>query len=71
MLNGKIIMVVIDWFKVIYFIKWICEDFECFFYLIGNFFYNLVCKWFVYLVYDLNGFFMDEGEVEQMENGGK
>ena len=47
------------------------EDFERPSYLTGNFFHNLARKWPVHPAYDPNGFPMDEGEVEQMENGGK
>ena len=51
--------------------KWTREDFERPSYLTGNFFHNLARKWPVHPAYDPNGFPMDEGEVEQMENGGK
>lgn len=70
-LNGKITTAVTDWFKVTYSTKWTREDFERPSYLTGNFFHNLARKWPVHPAYDPNGFPMDEGEVEQMENGGK
>ena len=70
-LNGKITTAVTDWFKVAYSTKWTREDFERPTYLTGNFFHNLARKWPVHPAYDPNGFPMDEGEVEQMENGGK
>ena len=70
-LNGKITTAVTDWFKVTYSTKWTREDFERPTYLTGSFFHNLARKWPVHPAYDPNGFPMDEGEVEQMENGGK
>lgn len=70
-LNGKITNQVTDWFSVTYNIKWTREDFERPTYLTSSFFHNLARKWPVHPAYDPNGFPMDEGEVEQMENGGK
>ena len=70
-LNGKVTNKVSDWFTVTYNAKWTREDFERPTYLTGNFFHNLARKWPVQPAYDPNGFPMDEGEVEQMENGGK
>lgn len=70
-LNSKITSTVTDWFKITLNTKWTREDFQRPTYLTGNFFHNLARKWPVHPAYDPNGFPMDEGEVEQMENGGK
>ena len=70
-LNGKITNQVTDWFSITYNMKWTREDFERPTYLTSSFFHNLARKWPVHPAYDPNGFPMDEGEVEQMENGGK
>lgn len=70
-LNAKISTAVTDWFKVTLNTKWTREDFNRPTYLTGQFFHNLARKWPVHPAYDPNGFPMDEGEVEQMENGGK
>ena len=69
-MNAKITTAITDWFKVTVNSKWTREDFERPTYLTGNFFHNLARKWPVHPAYDPNGFPMDEGEVEQMENGG-
>ncbi len=70
-LNGKIKTDVTDWFSVMLNTKWTREDFKRPTYLTSSFFHNLARKWPVHPAYDPNGFPMDEGEVEQMENGGK
>lgn len=70
-LNGKITTQVTDWFKVTYSTKFTWEDFERPTYLTSSFFHNLARKWPMQPAYDPNGHPMDEGEVEQMENGGK
>ena len=69
-MNAKITTAVTDWFKITLNTKWTREDFARPTYLTGNFFHNLARKWPVHPAYDPNGFPMDEGEVEQMENGG-
>lgn len=70
-INGKVTTQVSDWFKVTYSTKWTREDFERPSYLTGLFFHNLARKWPIHPAYDPNGNPMDEGEVEQMENGGR
>ena len=69
-MNAKVTTAITDWFKVTVNSKWTREDFERPTYLTANFFHNLARKWPVHPAYDPNGFPMDEGEVEQMENGG-
>lgn len=69
--NAKVTSQICDWFNVTYSTKWTREDFERPTYLTGLFFHNLARKWPIHPAYDPNGLPMDEGEVEQMENGGR
>jgi len=70
-LNSKITANITDWLKVTLNSKWTREDFQRPTYLTSSFFHNLARKWPVHPAYDPNGFPMDEGEIEQMENGGE
>ena len=69
-MNARITHNVTDWFKISLNSKWTREDFERPSYLTPNFFHNLARKWPVHPAYDPNGFPMDEGEIQQMEDGG-
>ena len=70
-LNSKITSQVTDWLQLTLNSKWTREDFDRPTYLTGSFFHNLARKWPVHPAYDPNGFPMDEGEIQQMEDGGK
>lgn len=70
-LNAKITTQLASWAKLTYTTRWTREDYGRPSYMSGLFFHNVARKWPIQPAYDPNGYPMNEGEVEQMENGGK
>ncbi len=70
-LNGKVTSQLAKWAKVTFNTRWIRKDFERPSYLTGLFFHNVARKWPIQPVYDPNGHFIYENEMEQIVNGGR
>ena len=69
-LNGKLTTELASWAKMTYNTKWTRQDYSRPSYMSGLFFHNVARKFPTQPVYDPNGHYIRENEMEQMENGG-
>lgn len=69
-LKGKLTSELSSWAKMTYNTSWVRKDFQRPSYMSGLFFHNVARKWPIQPVCDPNGHYINENEMEQMENGG-
>ena len=70
-MKGKITSQLAKWARVTYNTSWTRQDYNRPSYMSGLFFHNVARKFPTQPVYDPNGHYIRENEMEQMENGGK
>ncbi len=69
-MNGKIGAQLADWVRVEYSTKWSRKDYEKPQYFDQNFFHNICRRWPTCPVIDPNGYYMNEMEIYELEQGG-
>lgn len=70
-INAKISAKLTKWATLNYTAKWTREKYERPTYMTGLFFHNIARRWPTNPVYDPNGHYKAEMELDQMENGGR
>lgn len=69
-LKGKLTTELASWLKMTYNTSWVRKDFQRPSYMNALFFHNVARKWPIQPERDPNGHYVNENEMEQMENGG-